>query len=145
MTNEDLNTQLYEKMFEAQEKFRSWLLCQTPEEILNHTYEYTVREDILLSLEFNNLEDDQAQALLDSPDPLAEIFNRWEHQETSYMDTIWDTVEEHANAAIRKAAIRKGLEKPLTLDELAASATKRSAERNQQGASRSKDAEHVSR
>ena len=56
------------------------------------------------------------------------------------MDTIWDTVEEHANAAIRK-----GLEKPLTLDELAASATKRSAERNQQEASRSKDAEHVSR
>lgn len=43
--NEELNTALYEKMFEEQENFRSWLLSQPPEEILNHTYEYTVRED----------------------------------------------------------------------------------------------------
>lgn len=41
--NEELNTALYEKMFEEQENFRSWLLSQPPEEILNHTYEYTVR------------------------------------------------------------------------------------------------------
>ena len=48
MTNEELNTRLYEKMFEEQEKYRGWLLSQPPEEILNHTYEYTVREDILM-------------------------------------------------------------------------------------------------
>ena len=46
MTNEELNTALYEKMFAEQESYRAWLLSQTPEEILNHTYEYTVREDI---------------------------------------------------------------------------------------------------
>ncbi len=50
MTNEELNTALYEKMFAEQEKYRAWLLSQPPEEILNHTYEYTMREDILLSL-----------------------------------------------------------------------------------------------
>ena len=37
MTNEQLNTALYEKMFAEQEKFRKWLLGQPPEEILNHT------------------------------------------------------------------------------------------------------------
>ena len=52
MTNEELNTALYEKMFAEQEKYRAWLLSQPPEEILNHTYEYTMREDILLSLEY---------------------------------------------------------------------------------------------
>ena len=46
MTNEELNTALYEKMFSEQETYRAWLLAQPPEEILNHTYEYTVREDI---------------------------------------------------------------------------------------------------
>ena len=53
MTNEELNTALYEKMFSEQETYRAWLLAQPPEEILNHTYEYTVREDILMSLEYN--------------------------------------------------------------------------------------------
>ena len=42
MTNEELNTKLYETMFAEQEKYREWLLSQPPEEILNHTYEYTM-------------------------------------------------------------------------------------------------------
>ena len=46
MTNEELNTALYQKMFAEQETYREWLLSQPSEEILNHTYEYTVREDI---------------------------------------------------------------------------------------------------
>lgn len=85
MTNEELNTRLYEKMFAEQEQFRDWLLSQPPAEILNHAYEYTVREDILMSLEYNDLEDSQARALLKSGKPLKQIFERWENQETSYM------------------------------------------------------------
>lgn len=67
MTNEELNTALYEKMFSEQETYRAWLLALPPEEILNHTYEYTVREDILMSLEYNSLPNTQVQALLKSP------------------------------------------------------------------------------
>ena len=83
MTNEELNTRLYEKMFAEQEQFRDWLLSQPPAEILNHAYEYTVREDILMSLEYHDLEDSQARALLKSDKPLKQIFERWENQETS--------------------------------------------------------------
>ena len=46
MTNAELNKALYQKMFAQQETYREWLLSQPSEEILNHTYEYTVREDI---------------------------------------------------------------------------------------------------
>ena len=46
MTNAELNTALCQKMFAEQETYREWLLSQPSEEILNHTYEYTVREDI---------------------------------------------------------------------------------------------------
>ena len=46
MTNAELNAALYQKMFAEQETYREWLLSQPSEEILNHTYEYTVREDI---------------------------------------------------------------------------------------------------
>ena len=80
MINEERNTALYEKMFAEQETYRAWLLTQPPEEILKHTYEYTVREDILMSLECNNLPDAQAQALLRSPSPLADVFAEWESQ-----------------------------------------------------------------
>lgn len=69
MTNEELNTALYEKMFAEQETYRAWLLSQPPEEILNHAYEYTMREDILMSLEYHDLPDAQARALLKSPSP----------------------------------------------------------------------------
>ena len=102
MTNEELNTRLYEKMFAEQEQFRDWLLSQPAAEILNHAYEYTVREDILMSLEYHDLEESQARALLKSGKPLKQIFERWENQETSYMDTVWDTVQEQARAAEAK-------------------------------------------
>ena len=102
MTNEELNTALYEKMFAEQETYRAWLLSQSPEEILNHTYEYTVREDILLSLEYHDLTDAQARTLLKSPSPLTEVFADWENKETGYMDDIWQTVEERAKAEIQK-------------------------------------------
>ena len=49
--NQDLTTALYEAMAKEQANFRDWLVKQPPEEILNHTYEYTVREDILMAME----------------------------------------------------------------------------------------------
>ncbi len=102
--NEALNTALYDKMFAEQEKYREWLLTQPPEEILKHTYEYTVREDIVLSLEYHDLPTDQARALLRSQSPLADVFKDWENKETGYMDDIWQTVEDRAKAEAEKQA-----------------------------------------
>lgn len=73
-----------------------------PEEILNHTYEYTVREDILMSLEYNSLPNTQVQALLKSPSPLADVFAAWEDRETSYMEEIWQTVTVRAKEETQK-------------------------------------------
>ena len=101
MDNEKLNTQLYEKMFEEQEKYRGWLLGQPPEEILNHTYEYTVREDILMTLENNDVSDEQASALLKSPAPLGDIFKEFENRETGYMDIVLDCITDRANTVIQ--------------------------------------------
>ena len=66
MTNEELNTELYKKLFAEQEKFKGWLLTQPPSEILNHAYEYVMREDIVLALEYHDLSDERAKALLAS-------------------------------------------------------------------------------
>lgn len=102
MTIEERNAKLYEKMFAEQEQYRDWLLTQPPEEILNHCYEYTVREDILMSLEYHDLPDAQASALLKSPSPLADVFTDWEHKDTGYMDDIWQAVEDRAKTELTK-------------------------------------------
>ena len=67
MNTNDLNTALYEKMAAEQDKYRDWLKSQPPAELLNHAYEYTVREDIVMAMEELELTATQAQALLDSP------------------------------------------------------------------------------
>lgn len=107
MTLEELNAKLYEKMFDEQEQFRAWLLTQTPEEILNHCYEYVMREDIVLSLEYHDLSEKQCKALLKSPYPLADVFKEFEKRETNHMENIRDTIESHANAIIRKDFLRR--------------------------------------
>lgn len=101
MTNEELNIKLYEKMFAEQEKYRDWLLSQPPAEILHHTNEYTMREDILMCMEEAELSPKQAKALLKSPCPLGDVFKEWENRETDHMDDIRDSIECRANAVIR--------------------------------------------
>ena len=59
MNTNDLNTALYEKMAAEQDKYRDWLKSQPPEEILHHTYEYTIREDIVMAMEELELTDAQ--------------------------------------------------------------------------------------
>ena len=107
MTLEEWNTKLYEKMFDEQQQFREWLLTQAPLEILNHCYEYTVREDIVLALEYYNLSEKQCRALLKSPCPLADVFKDFEKRETNNMDNIRDTIECRANEIIRRDFIKK--------------------------------------
>lgn len=100
MNNEELNTELYKKLFAEQEKFKGWLLTQPPSEILNHAYEYVMREDIVLAMEYHDLSDEQAKALIDSPSPLADIFHDFEKIEGDHMDTVRDCIESRANKNI---------------------------------------------
>ena len=101
MNTNDLNTALYEKMSDEQDKFRDWLKSQPPEEILHHTYEYTVREDIVMAMEQLELTDAQAQALLDSSSPLDDVYHYFEKLETGYMDVIRDSIENRADDVCR--------------------------------------------
>ena len=101
MTNAELNTALYHKMFAEQERYKAYLLTVSPHEVLQQAYEYVCREDILLSLEYNDLTDAQTKALLKSDTPLADMFAKWESWETSHMDDVWACVESAANKVLR--------------------------------------------
>lgn len=106
MTNEELNTRLYEKMAAEQTRYRDWLLTLPSAELLQHAYEYSVREDIVMCMEELNLPDKQAKALLKAKTPVADIFKSWEKRETGYMDQVRDTLESKANEIIRADFIK---------------------------------------
>lgn len=108
MTLEELQTVLYEKAYAEQQEFREWLQSQSPAEILNHCYEYSIREDIVCALEDVDLSEKQCKALLRSRSPLADVYKHFaEKLETNHMDHIRDAIEYRANEVIRRDFLNK--------------------------------------
>ena len=73
MSETDYNARLYEKMNAEQDKYRDWLVRQEPQEpseILNHTYEYTMREDIVMCMDI------YAKVKYNKPWELAPVINQ---------------------------------------------------------------------
>ena len=97
-------------MFDEQEHYRQHLLTLPPEEILGSAYEYTIREDILLSLEYNDLTTRQCQALLKSEHPLQDVFRAWEHHESPHMEEVQAIIEAKANDMCHLYALKAHLE-----------------------------------
>ena len=100
--NEELKNTLMDKLSREQDKYRDWLKGQPPEKILHHSYEYTVREDILMSMEELTLSEAETRALLLSPSPMAILYDKFSDLETGYMDTIRDSVEATAKDEAKK-------------------------------------------
>lgn len=63
MSNESKNKVIYDKLSAEQEEYKKWLLTQPPEEILNKSFEYSVRQDILSAIKFADFSDTQREAL----------------------------------------------------------------------------------
>ena len=106
MTVEQLNTELYEKIYAEQQEFISSLKTMTPEKIIQFAYELVIREDILLSLEENDLDEKQCKALLREKKPLDKLFLAWEKHEGDHMNEIRDCIENKANDLIKLARVR---------------------------------------
>ena len=89
--------QLYEKLCQEQAAFRDELLALPPEQILDKAWEYLVREDILLTMEYNELDDEQAKALLELPDAMSDLYDTVKGKDSRQQETIWREIEERAN------------------------------------------------
>ncbi len=88
---------LYNKMQQEQNEYRAWLLAQPPEEILNHAYEYSSREDILIAFENASLRPAQLRALLESQAPLADIYKDYRDHDTNALDIMAMCIEDRAD------------------------------------------------
>ena len=107
MSETDYNARLYEKMKAEQDRYRGWLLHQEPSEILDHTYEYTMREDIVMCMEELELQPEKARALLRSPCPLSDVYKEFRDRETEHMDTIRDSIETEADKSLQRQDVYK--------------------------------------
>lgn len=94
--------QLCEKMRVEQSAYCLWLTAQPPEEILNHAYEYSVREDIIMETEEMNLTPAQVRALLKSPALLADVYKDFAKLETDYMSIVAQCIEDRADIFLKK-------------------------------------------
>lgn len=92
MDIEELNQALLYKMAEEQGQYRDWLLGQSPEEILSHAYEFAMREDILMEMEELSLPVPLAEALLESPAPMSDIYKDFRDLETGHMDHVRECI-----------------------------------------------------
>ena len=102
MNQEQLNTALYEKMAAEQNEYRDWLKSQSPEEVLSHAYEYAMREDMVMEMEELDLSEEQAEVLLASPSPLADLYDEFRDMESRHMEDIRDCIEGRANNLIKE-------------------------------------------
>lgn len=97
----DYNKLLYEKMQAENETFKDWLLSQEPSEILNHAYEYTMYQDMMLCMEDMELSPKQAKAMYQSPSPLRDTLSDFDKRETDHMENLRDSLEATANKCVR--------------------------------------------
>lgn len=102
MNREELNEALYEKMAAEQNTFRDWLKGQSAGVVLDHAYEYTIREDILLAMEDLVLPERQAELMLASPSPLADVFKDFRDMETEHMDNVRFAVENRGDHLVKQ-------------------------------------------
>lgn len=103
ITLEQLNTALYEKMYAEQHEFVESLKNSTPEIVIQNAYELVIREDILLSLEENDLDARQCKALLREKHPLNKLFLAWEKYEGDHTNEIRICIENKSNELIKVA------------------------------------------
>lgn len=104
MTNEELNSKLYLRMYDEFEDYVCELLDEDPRDILEHCYGYLIRQDILTAMEEMKLSDKECEILLAQEHPLESVFSRWEDHESFYMDEIRNVIHVTSDELIKDRA-----------------------------------------
>lgn len=109
--HKNLMSDLYDKVIKEQEQYESWLLNQKPSAILDHSYDYVVREDIVATLRDGEfvLGNSQAKALLSIPDTLSYLRKEYERWDPVTLERTWDIIQITATQTDRYLGIAEQL------------------------------------
>ena len=103
MTDKQIHQALYDKLKAEQDNYRDWLLSQPSKEILNHAYEYSVRQDILSIIKGEHLPSIAASALLRAEQPLASIYTNWSKCDYGIHGNLMKVVQEWAKRELQES------------------------------------------
>lgn len=106
--NRDFVAELLTKMEAEQEEYRAMLLQLSPAELLDRAFEYTWREEILMSVDAGYLSSKQANALRKLKNPLDACYQEWKKADCDYLDSLRSSITGRADAAIREQKIKAG-------------------------------------
>ena len=106
MTSEQLHTALYEKLSAELKAYQEQLMAMPPSEILKHTFEHTVKEDIVCVMEDTEFDDSYVRALLRLRNPLNALYEEYRTRDTQHMDILRDCFEAEAKTVIKRARDR---------------------------------------
>ena len=106
-SQKDIREQLWEKASKEQSEYTAELQKMTPEQIIEKCYETVMREDILLTFEYEcnspQLSNEQVKALLNMKYPIDACYNAWQKSDVTYMDRIQETIDEFSDKEAQKA------------------------------------------
>lgn len=100
--NMSAKKQLYLKVCSEQQELKDWLLKQDAKTVLDHSYEYISKEDILYAIDADHLSEEQASVLLKLEYPLETIYEDYLKQDSGPMADILDVVIQRTNKLIEK-------------------------------------------
>lgn len=102
MEQRDYKRLLYEKSVSEYTDFITELKSMTSDEIIEHSYEKVIKEDLVTLLENNDIEQDKAKSLYLKKYPLDYIYQEWLDKDCSHMEMLEDTINDSAERATKE-------------------------------------------
>ena len=91
-----LYEKLTNKIHEEQEQYLAEIEKLPPKEIIYKAYEICYREEFINILDNAEFTDDVMQALLEVPNPVAELYEKWLHTDIGVWDILEDVIRNYA-------------------------------------------------
>lgn len=102
MNEKNYNVLLYEKMKREYDEFIADLKSKPPAEIIRHSYEKVMKEDILSCFELSERPQKEAKALYLLKYPLEEIYQEWLGNDYSYMYLLLYSIDDRIESAVKE-------------------------------------------
>ena len=97
------NEQLYEKVKSELDEYTRRLSEQPVSEIMRHADQLCLRQDIVLAMQYYDLPEAHARALLRTKSPLEAICRRFNSRKNNYLAELESCVADCAGKALRKS------------------------------------------
>jgi len=96
MNEMELRTTLYEKLDKEYNNFIEEIMKGTPEEIINHSYEKVMKEELVAMFYPENLSFDisDIKALNKCKEPLEELYQGWMSSDSGIHEPLQDSVDD---------------------------------------------------